>query len=110
MNTATRSLCLHCEAAVQSQEPRLRALRLCDRCGAVRGLRRLYRRPLRWTAAWDAHIQRLVERAKLGLSVCIVDATYVIPPPPDLRRRKGRRRTPRVFRLFRIRRGPREDR
>ena len=54
-------LCLHCERAPQSTLPRLRCLRLCDRCGAIRALRRIYRRPRGWTSAWDAHIQQLVE-------------------------------------------------
>jgi hypothetical protein len=75
-------------------------LRLCDRCGAFRGLRRVYRLPHGWTPAWDAHLQRLVERAKLGLPVGIEDPAYVIPNPPDKRaRKKLRPRRPRLYKF-----------
>jgi hypothetical protein len=96
-------LCLHCESAPQSQEPRLRGLRLCERCGARHSLRRLYRRPRGWTPAWDAHLQRLVERAKLGLPVCIDEAGYVIPFPPD-RHQRRECHDPRIVRFSRRRR------
>jgi hypothetical protein len=93
-------VCLHCERAPQSQAPRVKYLRLCDGCGAVAGLRRVYRRPPGWTPAWDAHMQRLVERARLGLPVRIDEPGYLLPTPPDDRaKRKRRRRWPRLFRV-----------
>jgi hypothetical protein len=52
-------LCLHCERA-----PRENYLRLCGRCAAVRGIRRLYRRAANWTPEREARVQALVERAK----------------------------------------------
>ncbi len=97
--TAT-PLCLHCERAPQSQDPRRHKLRLCDRCGASASLRRVYRRPIRWTAAWDAHLQRLVERAKLGLPLDVDEPGYVRPCPPDERKQR-RYRPPRVHRISR---------
>jgi hypothetical protein len=96
-------LCLHCERAPYSADPQVRALRLCERCGAQRGLRRIYRRRRGWTPAWDAHLQRLVERARLGLPVADSDPSYTIPNPPGHRRQ--RRRVPQVYRLT-IRFGP----
>lgn len=89
-------LCLHCENAPQSLRLQARGVRLCERCGAQRCLRHLYRRPFGWTPAWDAHLQRLVERAKLGLPVAIDDPDYALPNPPDKRRRQWRRRLPRI--------------
>lgn len=52
-------LCLHCERA-----PRQSFLRLCDACVAVRGIRKLYQKKRTWTAARDARVQELVEKAK----------------------------------------------
>ena len=54
-------LCLHCEKA-----PRENYLRLCNKCAAWRGIRRLYRKTANWTPERDAHIQSLVEKAKRG--------------------------------------------
>lgn len=51
--------CLHCECAPQENY-----LRLCNRCAAKRGIRRLYRKTSNWTPERDAHIQALVEKAK----------------------------------------------
>jgi hypothetical protein len=52
-------LCLHCELA-----PRENYLRLCGRCAAVRGIRRLYKRKASWTPEREARIQAFVEKAK----------------------------------------------
>jgi len=52
-------LCLHCE-----QAPRENYLRLCQRCAAQRGIRRLYEKTAGWTPERDARIQALVEKAK----------------------------------------------
>ena len=94
-------LCLHCERAERSQRPGVRHLRLCEACAAGRGLRRVYKRRPGWTPEWDAHLQRLVERARQGLPVCITDPSYVLPTPPGKRRPKPRRRRwPRVYRLM----------
>jgi hypothetical protein len=91
-------LCLHCERVPQSTLPRLRCLRLCDRCGAYRALRRLYRRPRGWTPAWDAHIQRLVERAKLRLPLAVDQGP--LPQPPETVQRQRPPRLPRVVCLL----------
>jgi hypothetical protein len=52
-------LCLHCEKGARTNY-----LRLCDGCAAQEGIRRLYRKTANWTAARDARIQSMVERAK----------------------------------------------
>lgn len=91
-------LCLHCESAPQSAQLRRRGVRLCAVCGQVAGLRRAYRRTAAWTPAWDAHLQRLVERAKRGAPVAVLDPEYNLPRPLDQCQRK-RRRLPRVRRF-----------
>jgi hypothetical protein len=65
--TMIETVCLHCEERPRTTEPRSKALRLCDRCAAVAGLRVVYRRRKGWTRERDRRIQALVERAKAGL-------------------------------------------
>ena len=56
------SLCLHCES-----RPRVGAGVLCAICDGVLGIRRIYLRRRGWTPAWEQHLLRLTERAKLRL-------------------------------------------
>jgi hypothetical protein len=56
------SLCLHCE-----ERPAAGVPALCDRCRAVRGVPRLYRRRRGWTPAWEQNLLRLTRRARLQL-------------------------------------------
>jgi hypothetical protein len=42
-------------------------LDLCARCHAVKNVRLLYVRRRGWTPAWEAHLRRLAERARLHL-------------------------------------------
>ena len=53
-------------------------LRLCNQCGAVRGVRILYKKSRRWTPAWDVHIQRLVRRAKAKLPLFPTNAEKLL--------------------------------
>jgi len=69
MDRAPVAVCLHCEAAPQEHY-----LRLCRQCAAVRGIRIVYKKSRRWTPAWDAHIQRLVQRAKARLPLFPTEA------------------------------------
>ena len=55
--------CLQCETMPRSDE----VYRLCARCRSVKGLRRIYKRRRNWTPEWDAHLQSLVEKAKLRI-------------------------------------------
>ncbi len=57
-------LCLHCEKAARTTY-----LRLCDRCAAQEGIRRLYRKTVNWTAERDARIQHMVERETSAAAV-----------------------------------------
>lgn len=62
MNPTKATPCLHCEAAPQEHY-----LRLCLQCAGKYGIPRLYKKTTRWTPAWDAHLQKLSERARAGL-------------------------------------------
>ena len=62
MSKAKIPVCLHCESAPQEHH-----LRLCRRCAGKKRICLLYKKSRRWTWAWDAHVQRLVERASAGL-------------------------------------------
>jgi hypothetical protein len=56
-------LCLHCE-----RRPANGRLGLCPTCGSRRSIRVLYAvRRRGWTPEWEAHLQRLTERAKREL-------------------------------------------
>jgi hypothetical protein len=54
--------CLHCE-----RRPKAHYLGLCAPCAASRGVRLLYQKRRGWTPAWEAHLRRLTERARLRL-------------------------------------------
>jgi hypothetical protein len=62
MIAANDSLCLHCET-----RPRTSGLGLCTTCYAVNGIRVLYIKRRGWTPAWEAHLRRLTQRARLRL-------------------------------------------
>jgi len=70
-------LCLHCEAA-----PQATALRLCVGCAARRGVRNLYKPRAGSSPEWDAHLQKLVERAKKRLPLFPEGETAALPPRP----------------------------
>jgi hypothetical protein len=55
-------LCLHCE-----RRPPATGLGLCAACNAVKGVPRLYVHRRGWTPAWEEHLRRLTERARLRL-------------------------------------------
>lgn len=57
------ALCLHCEKRDRVNND----LRLCVTCAQQPCIVRLYRKTIDWCPAWDANIQRLVERAKKKL-------------------------------------------
>src|SRR5262245_41157074 len=90
--------CRHCRHAVDV----LTDLELCDRCHHRPTIRVLYeiRRP-GWTPAWEEHIRRLEERARLELP--LFEAGYATPPDGgdrDLERRlRLRARKRRLWRL-----------
>lgn len=69
-----RAACLFCE-----RQPAATRLGLCARCHAIKGVRRLYLRRHGWTPAWEAHLRRLAERARLRLPLF---------PRPDKRKEK----------------------
>jgi hypothetical protein len=68
--------CLHCEAA-----PAAGRYSLCERCGAKRAVRRLYRRHRGWSAAFEAHLMRLRRRAEQKLP--LFDGPLVVGRPRD---------------------------
>jgi hypothetical protein len=73
------TLCLHCERA-----PQANAYRLCERCVTFKGLRNIYKKRPGWTPAWDAHVQKLVDRASKGLPLFPAGEVQDLPPRPLL--------------------------
>ncbi len=60
--TSVPALCLHCE-----QQPPASGYGLCAGCRKRPAISVLYRRRAGWSPAWEAHLRRLTERARLRL-------------------------------------------
>jgi hypothetical protein len=88
MNPSDRpAVCLHCEKA-----PPASPSRLCGQCDSNESIRELYQKGPGWNAEWDAHLQRLAERARRRLPLFPEGRDGELPPRPLLEQRRRRLR------------------
>jgi hypothetical protein len=85
-------LCLHCENAPQASAK----YRLCERCAGCKGLRNIYRKRRNWTPEWDAHLQKLADRARQRLPLFARNDATELPRRPAPSDRVNRNRCKRI--------------